>query len=128
MLADLSPNPLHHFEIRVLQLPANRARPGQGVDFPKLRSVAVIGFVCGQWRDQGSLLAVGSKSGIDSSDCSFTAWLCHRRYQVLRSACLFANKQHVEVRAITQFAAAKFSKRDDRYVFSAQKFVRKGET
>jgi len=83
------------------------------MDFPKLRALAVIGFACCKGRDQGSLIAIGSKAGIHCSDCSFAARLCYCRHKVLRGARVLAHKQQIKICAVIYFPTAEFSERDD---------------
>src|SRR5205823_5606482 len=86
------------------------------LSLPKLGARFVVGLVSCERAGEISFLAFRSQTRIQRGNAPFSRRLRHRDDEILGRADIVTDKKHIQIGAIPDVAAAKFSERDNRYV------------
>src|SRR5207248_7026491 len=96
-----------------LAWPGYWAGAGKRLNFPKLSTITIISFEGFNRTYERSFFPFGTQARVNRRNHSFRARNRKRRDQILGGTKIVADKHQVEIGRISQFAAAKFSHRDD---------------
>ncbi len=99
-----------------MQRASHRARARERLDFPKLGACFVVGLVGRERAGEIPFLAFRPQARIESGNAPFRGRLRHRDDEMLGRADILTDEKHIQIRSVTDFAAAKFSQSDNRDV------------